>query len=316
MGLTQAPNKCFLTNAKTTDISSGFDGIEYNVEYAGKNYLFKFHWNHTNSTLIEENKFIIQGLLLNNKFGYQREEPIYTNERLEKIINEANIPKSPKSKLDNLINFLFSKQEFSGSKLNLNNSLTYDQDIKKLYFKNEDEFLFFMRTLHSLGLVDYELQQTKEGIVPYDIQLTFKGLEYVINLQEAGEVSKNCFIAMSFSATTSDLRTALKEAIISCGYIPIIVDEIHYDSDVTINDAIISNIKKCKFLVADFTEQKHGVYFEAGYALGKKKPVIYTCNKSDFSNTHFDTNHYPHIVYETLDELIEKLEAKIKAWID
>ena len=39
----------------------------------------------------------------------------------------------------------------------------------------------------------------------------------------------------------------------------------------------------------------------------KKEPKNYA---------HFDTNHYPHIVYETNEELIEKLKAKISAWID
>jgi len=47
-----------------------------------------------------------------------------------------------------------------------------------------------------------------------------------------------------------------------------------------------------------------------------KKPVIYTCKKEDFDNSHFDTNHYPHIVYENLEELKEKLKFKISAWID
>lgn len=41
---------------------------------------------------------------------------------------------------------------------------------------------------------------------------------------------------------------------------------------ITINDAIVREIKKCKFLVADFTQHKHGVYFESG--LGLQRPVI------------------------------------------
>ena len=35
----------------------------------------------------------------------------------------------------------------------------------------------------------------------------------------------------------------------------------------------------------------------------------------DFKQTHFDTNHYPHIVYETYEDLEEKLIDKINAWI-
>ena len=86
-------------------------------------------------------------------------------------------------------------------------------------------------------------------------------------------------------------------------------------ADVTINDALIAEIRKCKFLVADFTQHKHGVYFEAGFALGLKRPVIYLCHQDDFEQTHFDTNHYPHIRYQKLDELAQKLRDKIEAWI-
>ncbi|MBN2156818.1 MAG: nucleoside 2-deoxyribosyltransferase, partial [Candidatus Lokiarchaeota archaeon] len=101
-----------------------------------------------------------------------------------------------------------------------------------------------------------------------------------------------------------------------CGFQPILIDEVNYESEITINDAIIKNIKECKFLIADFSGQRHGVYFEAGYALGKGRQVIYLCSEEDFENTHFDTNHYPHIVYRDLNELKERLKNKIQAWID
>jgi len=50
---------------------------------------------------------------------------------------------------------------------------------------------------------------------------------------------------------------------------PYIVFNQHPESDVTINDAILAGIKKAKFTIADFTYHKSGVYFEAGYALGR-----------------------------------------------
>jgi nucleoside 2-deoxyribosyltransferase len=69
------------------------------------------------------------------------------------------------------------------------------------------------------------------------------------------------------------------------------------------------------FCISDFTEQKDGVYFEAGYALGRGLKVIYTCEEGDFKNSHFDTNHFPHIIYKNEVELEEKLINKIEAWI-
>ena len=73
---------------------------------------------------------------------------------------------------------------------------------------------------------------------------------------------------------------------------------------------------KSKFLISDYTNQSYGVYFEAGFALGLGQRVIYTCNKESFDDTHFDINHFPHVVYENVEELYQKLKDRIEAWID
>jgi hypothetical protein len=112
-----------------------------------------------------------------------------------------------------------------------------------------------------------------------------------------------------------EIRSAIKQAIIETGFIPIIVDEIHVKSDVTINDEILASIKKSRFCISDFTQQKNGVYFEAGYALGRGLKVIYTCTREDFNNAHFDINHYLHILYDTPEQLKKGLIDKIEAWI-
>ena len=96
----------------------------------------------------------------------------------------------------------------------------------------------------------------------------------------------------------------------------IIIDEVHQDSDQTINDAIIAEIKRSKFIVADFTNQNRGVYFEAGYAIGRGLRVIYCCNEDDFENSHFDTKAFAHLLYNSTDDLQLKLKNKIDAWIE
>jgi len=52
-------------------------------------------------------------------------------------------------------------------------------------------------------------------------------------------------------------------------------------------------IQSSDFLIADLTHDNSGAYWEAGYAEGLGKPVIYTCESVKFKNhkTHFDTNH-------------------------
>ena len=124
---------------------------------------------------------------------------------------------------------------------------------------------------------------------------------------------------MSFSEKPEivSIKEAIKSAVNETNYQPVIINEKHIESDRTINDAIIAEIKRAKFVIADFTEQKSGVYFEAGFALGLGIPVIYCCDKADFdANSHFDVNHYPHILYNSPEELGKGLVDKIRAWID
>lgn len=316
MGIMNAPEKCHITDMPTENRPSALDAVEYFVEFNGKKYYFIFHRNHKNSEFVESNKYILKGLLLNDKFPISQKDRFYDNDKLEKIIREAQIPKTPKNKLESLIITLFENQKYAGAAISLRNLGKWELVLNKLYFQNQDEYWFYLNTLKEYGFITFIDVSSKDGNDAIDIKLTYQGLEYIINLQESGENSKNCFIAMSFSETTLEIRAVVKRAVRESGFDPLLVDEVHYQSDLTINDAIIRFIKKSKFLIADFTEQKHGVYFEAGFALGLNRPVIYTCSQGDFKKTHFDTNHYPHIVYETLEDLEEKLINKIQAWIE
>ena len=68
-----------------------------------------------------------------------------------------------------------------------------------------------------------------------------------------------------------------------------------------IDDEIIAQIRSSAFLVADFTGHRGGVYFEAGYAMGRDLPVpVWTCRKDEMAQLHFEyastivlTGHMP-----------------------
>jgi len=55
-----------------------------------------------------------------------------------------------------------------------------------------------------------------------------------------------------------------------------------------IGDEIISQIRRSKFLIADFTGHRGGVYFEAGLAMGLGLLVFWTCRRDDLDKLHFD----------------------------
>lgn len=47
--------------------------------------------------------------------------------------------------------------------------------------------------------------------------------------------------------------------------------------------------------------------------MGLGIPVIWAIRRDEISKMHFDTNHYPHIVWENENDLREELEAAILA---
>ena len=68
-----------------------------------------------------------------------------------------------------------------------------------------------------------------------------------------------------------------KPALETVGYLPHRVDIVpHIDR---IDAKIQAEIKESRFLVADVTGQRQGVYFEAGYAMGLGLPVVWTVRK-------------------------------------
>jgi len=118
---------------------------------------------------------------------------------------------------------------------------------------------------------------------------------------------------------------AIKPAIEECGYIAVRVDGKEYNNDIT--DEIIVGIKDSKFVIADMTGYRGGVYFEAGYAKGFGKELILTCRRDWFSGekdsdgrwikgaVHFDINHLNIIVWDTTAELKKRLLSRIIATV-
>jgi hypothetical protein len=81
------------------------------------------------------------------------------------------------------------------------------------------------------------------------------------------------------------------------------------------DDEIISQIRKSRFLVADFTGHRGGVYFEARFAMGLGMPVFWTCRKDDLPHLHFDIRQYNCIDWADPADLAVRLRRRIEAVI-
>ena len=85
-----------------------------------------------------------------------------------------------------------------------------------------------------------------------------------------------------------------------------------------IDDRLRVEIRQSRFLIADLSHHNKGAYWEAGYAEGLGKPVIYTCEKEKFDSpqkTHFDTNHHLTVVWDKNEpeQAGDLLKATIRA---
>lgn len=139
-----------------------------------------------------------------------------------------------------------------------------------------------------------------------------KGLLFLEGVHSP-DLSKG-FCAMWFSAEVFPLWTdVIEPAIRSAGYDPLRIDNKQHNGK--IDDEIMASIRASKFVVSDFTGNRGGVYYEAGFAHGFGLPVIFMCRESDMNELHFDIRQYNCIVWspDKLDEARERLKNRILA---
>jgi len=106
----------------------------------------------------------------------------------------------------------------------------------------------------------------------------------------------------------------IKPALERAGYGPYRVDNDLSDLG-RIDAKIEAEIKRSRFLVADVTGGRQGVYYEAGYAMGLGLPVIWSVRSDCEKDMHFDTKQYRHVIWDTPEDLREDLEALVIAAI-
>ena len=114
------------------------------------------------------------------------------------------------------------------------------------------------------------------------------------------------------------LEHGIEPAIKDAGYKPFLINRKEHIGKV--DDEIIAEIRRSRFLVADFTHGEDGargsVYYEAGFAHGLGRKVIFACQDKCIESLHFDTSHYNHIVWTDPVDLREKLRNRIVAEFD
>jgi hypothetical protein len=235
------------------------------------------------------------------------------------ILQEENLP-LPSEQFDNLITWIGSNQGHPGARVNVGPSA-----VSAIGAIDSSGFGFIADQALKRGLIDCVISVSthlgQQG-VHYQItpmQLTLAGWNRFEDLRRGRSSSRIAFIAMPFGRKDLDdlYRDRFQRAVADTGFTLKRLDENQPAG--LIDDRLRVEIRQCRFLISDLTHDNAGAYWEAGYAEGLGKPVIYTCEKSVFDDrkrgTHFDTNHHLTVLWDTASPAIamSKLKATIRA---
>lgn len=154
------------------------------------------------------------------------------------------------------------------------------------------------------------------NIVPNKgIALTFEGWQFYDELKKDAINSKKAFMAMKFGDTelNSMYEDHFKAAVKQTGFYLVSLQDPGKQKSGLIDSHLEVEIRTSRFLVVDLTHGNQGAYWEAGFAAGLGKPVIYTCSKQaweDKKKRHFDTEHHQTVKWDLTDP--EKSTTRLK----
>ena len=231
--------------------------------------------------------------------------PVVTPKLIEDAKRADPLPHHMRA--ERLLRYLANKPQRVGQEFSIP---VIASDMKALAWSEStegSEIEFFVGYLTTMGW----LHSRRGGCT-----ITVQGFEHVAEQATKRDLSQ-CFVAMWFEPSMNQAyEDGIKKAVEECGYKPLRIDQ---KLDVNkIDDEIIAEIRRSRFVVADFTHDtqkgvRGGVYYEAGFASGLGLEVIFSCRKGLEEELHFDTRQYHHILWETPDDLCKQLRDRIRA---
>lgn len=243
-----------------------------------------------------------------------------------KVISDyINVPISHSSKSNNILIVMAEKlsTNLPFTFMNFNKS-----DMYKLKINDPFEFLNWLIPLSTSGLIEFEeqtevyLKQSNARYFDEVALLLFKKPIVKLtplgwgNVEQSYVNGNQAFIAMAFTDREGNevdkkLSLAIKDACFDIGWEAKAVNEEEHNDGIM--DKVISLINKSRFVIAELTHQKTGVYYEAGYAKGLGLPVIHIVKNDELKKCHFDVQHLNLIAWSSYEDLKEKLKNRIEA---
>ncbi|MFA7175079.1 MAG: hypothetical protein WC340_17025 [Kiritimatiellia bacterium] len=264
-------------------------------------------------------KHLLSGVIRNTWETTGKEFEVYcykvdSMESLQKVSpvqipNGSDVP----AKANLILRHLQRKSTYPGKII----TLASDQNYSVGFCDNKYEFVFCRSYLLDLKVIE-NVPKPLVGQISNDYRITPSGWAYLSGI--GADAAEQGFIAMSFKpelkpVSDSGIYPGIKKA----GYKPLRIDR--KDHNNRIDDEIVAEIRKSRFIVADLTGNNQGAYYEAGFAQGLGKPVIWTCEKNQLEakDLHFDVRQYSivtwEIGHENLKDFAKHITQRIEATI-
>lgn len=133
------------------------------------------------------------------------------------------------------------------------------------------------------------------------VALKSAGWAHYEKLKQEKSSSRTVFMAMQYGDSELDavVNDCFRSAVEAAGFeLRILTDK---QSAGSIDDQLRVALRTARAVVADLSHGNKGAYWEAGFAEGLGRPVIYCCKKSVWDSDekpHFDTNHLATIIWD------------------
>jgi hypothetical protein len=155
------------------------------------------------------------------------------------------------------------------------------------------------------------------------LQLKMAGWERYEAIKKGRVESSTAFMAMKFGdkELSHAFNDHFKQAVARAGFELRLLTEGQPAG--LIDDQLRVRLRTSRFVIADLSHNNNGAYWEAGFAEGLGRPVIYTCREDVWngrdeqgkSKVHFDTSHLVTIIWDpaNLKDAATRLTATIRA---
>jgi hypothetical protein len=217
--------------------------------------------------------------------------PLVTSKNVDEHIASMPLLRTVPEKMNGLLKLLVHAKLPPGSPISFDNW----KDYPLVFAASGFEAGFLLEQLKSRKFLE-PLRGNSE------LYVTADGYERVEQLEATSYKStRNAFVAMWFDKSQDAIwKDAIEPAIRDAGYQPIRIDMTDHVN--RIDDEIIAQLRQSRFLVADFTGQRPGVYYESGFMHGLGRHVIWLVEKSALKDVHFDVRQYNFIAYDGPEE--------------